>query len=187
MFEFSYKKVEGKKMNNFLKFGAILLFVLGGGVGLFKAIEANSLPACDSSFAENEVLEIFQQNNSEYKELNDWGMVSDIKISMIEPISYDKEVKKHVCSARLTLLPSNTRVKGIPSKILPILSLTEFDYEKMQPKRIGTEAIAFWGNATCDVDYNIYKEHGKNQVTSTYCGNGLEYNEPLYLPEVILE
>ena len=164
-----------------------IFLVCGLSFGIYKDIEANSLPTCDSSFAENEVLEIFKQNNREYNELNNWGMVQDIKMSMIEPISYDKEIKKYECSARLTLYPSNTKVTGIPSKILPILSLTEFDYERKQYKRIGTKAMAFWGNVTCDVNYNIYKEHGENQVTSSYCSGGLKYDEPLYLPEVIIE
>lgn len=186
-----FKGVNKDMILNIVKAGLIpvcALLVLGGvGFGIYKGIEANSLPACDSEFAENEVIEIFKQNNDEYLELNKWDMVSDIRISMVEPISYDKEVKKYECSARLTLLPSNSMVKGIPSKILPIISLTEFDYAKKQYKRIGTKAMAFWGNVTCDVNYTIYKEHGENQVTSSYCGGGLRYDEPLYLPEVILE
>ena len=164
----------------------ISIFALCGvGFGIFKGIEAISLPACDSKFAENEVIEIFKQNNRAFKELDKWGMVSDIKMSMIVPESYKKEIKKYECSARLTLYPSNTIVTGIPSWIVPRFEFTgKGDFSSY---RAGTLARSFWGYATCDVYYDVYKEHGKNHVTSSYCKEKLKYEDPLYLDEVVLE
>lgn len=162
----------------------ISIFALCGvGFGIFKGIEATSLPACDSKFAENEVLEIFKQNNNNYNDLNKWGLVEDIKISMIEPLSYNKDIKKYECSARLTLFPSNNKVVGIPSHILPRF---EFINNHYRSRIIGTEASSFWGRATCDVNYTIFKEHGKNKVISSYCSEKLNYDEPLYIKGSIL-
>lgn len=163
----------------------ISIFALCGvGFGIFKGIEATSLPACDSKFAENEVIEIFKQNNRTFKELEKWSMVSDIKMSMIEPESYNKDIKKYECSARLTLYPSNTIVTGIPRRIIP-RNIADFNLNR--DVRIGTVAQAFYNNAICDVNYSIYKEHGENQVTSSYCGSNLDYVGPLGLEEVMLE
>ena len=112
-------------------------------------------------------------------------MVSDIKMSMIVPESYKKEIKKYECSARLTLSPSNTIVTGIPSWIVPRFEFTgKGDFSSY---RAGTLARSFWGYATCDVYYDVYKEHGKNHVTSSYCKEKLKYEDPLYLDEVVLE
>lgn len=162
----------------------VILLVGGVGFGIFKGIKATSLPACDSKFAENEVIEIFKQNNRTFKELDKWGMVSDIKMSMIEPESYNKDIKKYECSARLTLYPSNTIVTGIPRRIIP-RNIADFNLNR--DVRIGTVAQAFYNNAICDVNYSIYKEHGENQVTSSYCGSSLNYVGPLGLEEVMLE
>ena len=162
----------------------VILLVGGVGFGIFKGIKATSLPACDSKFAENEVIEIFKQNNRTFKELDKWCMVSDIKMSMIEPESYNKDIKKYECSARLTLYPSNTIVTGIPRRIIP-RNIADFNLNR--DVRIGTVAQAFYNNAICDVNYSIYKEHGENQVTSSYCGSSLNYVGPLGLEEVMLE
>lgn len=149
-----------------LKIGIIALFgilVLGGiGFGIHRSVETNSVPSCDSEFAKNAVLNIFRQNNYTYSDMMRKSLISSLDLTMIEPISYDKELKKYTCSARVVLYPNKSIVMGVPK----MLWITSRRY------RVGL----FYEYATCDVNYSIYKEHGEDALSSTYCQNkSLQY------------
>lgn len=161
------------------KVGGILastLLLFGGvGFGIFKVVNSATLPKCDSSYAEKEVIEIFKQNNERYKKLQGFNLVKDVTMSLIVPESYDKELKKYECTARLTINPSQSY--GIPKYIMYPFSTYDV---------VGR---GWYSNATCDVRYTIYKERGKNQVKSSYCGGtyeDLNYVNSLGLNDVVL-
>lgn len=135
----------------------------GIGFGTYKVIETNSLPACDSKFAENEVIEIFKQNNSVYKNLSQYNQISDILFSP-QPISYDKSINKYECSARITLLPSKSA--GLPKQVSSGANGDNIP-----------RALHFYSEATCTVHYSIYKTNGENSVSSSYCANTFEVGD----------
>lgn len=140
-----------------------LLSIAGIGIGIYKVVNANSLPKCDSQFAEEHVVAIFKQNNGKYKEFASYGLVGDVSISLITPESYDKDIQKYECSARITVLPDTSRIEGLPSFI------RDRGIYENQPIAYG-----LYERGICNVNYSIYKEHGENTVSSYYCGNHLE-------------
>ena len=135
-------------------FAPLLSIGLLGGVGfvIHKSIENVTLPACDSKFAEEQVLEIFKQHNSEYKDNIERDLLGELRFSDPVPQSYDKEIKKYECSGRITMYPKDGLLYGYNG------------YSRMKNK-VGI----------CNVSYSIYKEHGKNTVRANSCNTA--YND----------
>ena len=74
------------------------LLVIGGvGFGIYKVIEANSIPACDSSYAEERLIKYYN------KEIRGIFNANHVEVSLPVTESYDKEVKKYECKADITI------------------------------------------------------------------------------------
>lgn len=77
---------------------ACVLLLLGGvGFGIYKGIEANSLPACDSSYAEERLINYYN------KEIRGIFNANNVEVSLPVIESYDKEIKKYECKADITI------------------------------------------------------------------------------------
>lgn len=125
---------------------SLSLLVIFLAISSFSWIKNSvSMPACDSKFAEEQVLEIFKLHNYEYKDNIERGLLGDIRFSDPVPQSYNKEIKKYKCTGRVTMYPRNGLLKS--------------EYGIMYSNKVGI----------CDIEYSIYKEHGKNTVRATSC------------------
>jgi len=121
-----------------LKFIKVIIITFGiiiVTIGIYLIHESKSIPKCDSKFAEETVIQIFKDNDNVY--LHHKERVNHINMSNFEPESYDKEIGKYTCSATLTMYAK-------PDEILfYIYPFKKIDY---------------------DVNYEIYKERGKNMA-----------------------
>lgn len=88
-----------------VKIASIIIVILGIisglGYGIYYVIQDNALPTCDGKFAETQVIDIFKEHDELYKE--NVSEVAEIRFSAPEPISYDKEINRYTCTARLTM------------------------------------------------------------------------------------
>lgn len=128
---FSYlSDIKTKKGLLVLIVTVLLIFVIHNNV---------SVPKCDSKFAEEIVIKIFEDNDNIYQHNID--NVSKIKMSNFTPVSYDKNTDKYACNAILTMYAKPDR---------PILFLGAYKSFKY------------------DVYYEIYKERGKNTAGASW-------------------
>lgn len=116
-------------------FGVILI-----GYVAYISINNNVLPKCDSKFAEEEVRTIFKLHEDLYKDNR--KNVAEIRLSGFEPVSYDKEIKRYTCKARLTMYAE------------PDLYIEDYPFR--------------YNNIEFGVDYSIFKERGENKVRASW-------------------
>ena len=140
----------------FITFSIVAALLIAGVVyGVCKIIEINTLPKCDSQFAEQQVLDIFKQHNPTYQDYVKYGLLGDIKFSNPAPESYDKDIKRYECTADVTMYP-NTSL-GLPNFVYTDENIP-YGY-------------VFYELATCRVSYSIFKANGKNEVRTTTCNS----------------
>lgn len=122
------------KKSSLITFAVIIISII-----IILIHNANSIPKCDSKFAEETVIKIFKQHEMIYEK--NIENVSEIKMSDFMPVSYDKGINKYTCSANLTMYskPNN-----------PIYFLGAYKSFKY------------------NVYYEIYKERGKNTAKASW-------------------
>lgn len=98
-----------------------------------------SIPTCDSQFAEETIISNFKQSDYIYKPNEE--RVAEIEMSNFKPITYNRDINKYTCSATLTMYSK---------KDSPIFFLVPYN------------------SFTYDVNYEIYKERGKNKVNASW-------------------
>ncbi len=128
------KSIINHKKAILISIGVVLIISLG----CFAHITL-SLPSCDSKYAEETVISIFKQNDNIYQ--HNINNVEEIKMNNFNPISYDKNINKYVCSANLTMYSK------ADSPIFFVVPYNSFVY---------------------NVSYEIYKERGENKVKASW-------------------
>ncbi len=154
------KLSEDKKGLDFSKFSTQQIKALKIGLGVVVVLfilgiisnSINTLPKCDSKYAEREVLSIFEQNNGMVKELNRSGELASLSLEGQQAVSYNREVNRYECTADVVFHPYTVFYKG-------------------RPNFIGGEKTKI----KCNVEYSISKSKGKPLVYSTYCSSGYGY------------
>ena len=116
---------------------------------LTVVISKNNLPKCDSKYAEEEVLAIFKSRNSKYEHYNKNGELSYISLEDPQPLSYNKEIKRYECKAKIVFHPN-----------------TVFD----------ADSYYKYSSINCFVNYSITKSKGKPLIYSTYCNSWGDFN-----------
>lgn len=81
--------------------GTVILLAVS--FGIYKGIEVNSLPKCDSDFAINEVEEIYKQNSGIYQYQSSVGQVLSLEVDSPRIDRYDKDSNKYYCLATVKL------------------------------------------------------------------------------------
>ena len=95
-----------KKIKNLLSMGSIMIvFLIILLILIGYSIKANSLPKCDSSFAQEQVKEILNYNDN--------YIYDNISFDVIVPEEYDKDLKKYICSAELTTHSTNNSIEAL--------------------------------------------------------------------------
>lgn len=77
-----------------------VLGLIAVGFGGTKLYSANTLPTCDSEFAENIVLEWAKEKyNVDYYA----DKIESLRMHDFVPLGYDSDIKKYMCKAIITL------------------------------------------------------------------------------------
>lgn len=135
----------GEKLsNNYKNFYPKILGIVG--IIIFAVIvisvnKINSVPTCDSKYAEKNVLSIFENNNPGVKVLKDKEELKSITFEEPQATEYKKDIKRYECTAKIELHP-----------------YTEFRMSTFKASKV-----------SCKVNYSIVKSKGKTLVTSSYC------------------
>lgn len=121
----------------------IIIFVI-----IFSKV--NATPTCDSKFAEEQVLAIFNENNSRVKYFYKKGELAYLSLEAQQAMDYNKDIKRYECRARVVFHPNVTFYQG----------------EWNETNRI-----------SCVVNYSIAKSKGKPLVLSSYCSSSYDYDK----------
>lgn len=125
--------------------GTCLSITLLATIIIFNHV--TELPKCDSEFAEQQVLSIVNGNNDQIKYYNKRGELAYLSLDAPQAISYNKDVNRYECSARVTFHAN-----------------TVFNQGQYNEK----------SSMSCIVNYSISKSKGKPLVLSSYC-SGYDY------------
>ncbi|OGI04799.1 MAG: hypothetical protein A2Y25_04215 [Candidatus Melainabacteria bacterium GWF2_37_15] len=111
-------------------------------------------PDCSAKSTTKEVIEIFKQNNLNYK-LLDENSISNIYIESSRTSDYDDKIKKYSCEGDLVIKPKKTGFYGKSGSN----ELYEYTYKNSYEYR-------------CNVEYTSqFADNSKHYVESTYDAN----------------
>lgn len=81
----------------------ILVILVTSGIiaSIVKLNDTFSLPKCDSQFAEEQVIQIYQENSSFYKYYANRGLIRNLHLRDQVPVSYDKSLHKYTCQGNI--------------------------------------------------------------------------------------
>ncbi len=131
-----------------IKISAVLVILIVISILVFNKVTAT--PTCDSKFAEDEVLSIFNQNNSRVKEFNKRGELAYLSLEGQQATNYNKDIKRYECRATVVFHPNTVFYEGSP-------------YGEVS-------------DISCNVTYSIVRSKGEPLVYSTYCASRYDYN-----------
>lgn len=112
---------------------------------LFSAC-SSKVPTCDSSFAENEVIEIYKQNDWLYKEYLNSDPTLKVTLEYPQATSYDKDIDKYFCKATIKIKSDYETFQNVSSAgryITGIESQVIYDISKSKDKNL---IEAKWGS-----------------------------------------
>gem|GEM_PF-4806713 len=150
-----------QKNNGFLKnFGIILslLFIIFLMFKIFFNSIFPQVPDCSNDLTKEQVLEIFEKNNNDYKTL-DKNSISDIYMKNTRATNYNEKIKKYSCNGEIYIKPQKNGFYTIDSAGVRY-RVDRWDYNKSQH---------YAHQYKCEVNYTSeIADNTKHYVESSY-------------------